>query len=243
MQLWRGRYWTCVIGEQGDEERRCPWVTLGRVAGRGKAAARSKLREIVKREVGDSRPDPEYQWDLFVRRKFLPPHVSRWRPATATSTSRVFENHIIPAFGRQPLNSIGKLDCQQWLDAKAVTGSKSLVSKCHYYLRSGFGEAVDMKFLDQSPAEKLALPRTRAVIKRHLSVDEVRLLLSGCVNLRDRVIVKLCLFYALRSEELFALRWDDIREGRRDGDPGQHPGAVRQNGKGTRVRAGPEGSR
>lgn len=194
VQLWRGRYWTCVIGEQGDEKRRCHWVTLGRVAGRGKAAARSKLREIVKREVGDSRPDPEYQWDLFVRRKFLPPHVSRWRPATATSTSRVFENHIIPAFGRQPLNSIGKLDCQQWLDAKAVTGSKSLVSKCHYYLRSVFGEAVDMKFLDRSPVEKPALPRTRAVIKRHLSVDEVRLLLSGCVNLRDRVIVKLCLF-------------------------------------------------
>jgi hypothetical protein len=209
---WYGRYYVYVLGEDGKERRKFRLVVLGAVTEMTKADAKRKLQRIIDRETAQpgARPDPEMLWQDFVRDRFLPTREDSWKPSTRKSALSFYETVIIPAFSDRPLDSINEFDCQKWLNRQKGK-SKSHVLHANTHLKAVFRAAVRQKFLDQSPAEELIIPRYGRSAKRHLSVDEIKLMLSGLMELRDRLIFRLHILCDLRPGETFALRWDDVQ--------------------------------
>lgn len=81
------------------------------------------------------------------------------------------------------------------------------------YLRAILDTAVDRKLIDRNPARKLrAKSRKRPSSQSH-SLEECDLLLSQ-VSGGDHLAIRLLAQLGLRSEELFALRRDDVRDGK-----------------------------
>lgn len=191
VKKWQGHWYVYVRDADGCERRKHRSKTLGLRARMRKSEANRLLRQIIDQETGDqvtAQPDDTITFDWFWRRRFLPIREKKWRRSTRATVTAVIEGYAIKRFGPVPLSKLTRFDLQKYLFEVADARSSSVVKKLHVWMKAILAEAVEQEFLKKNPAQKLDLPLMRAVCKRNLSVDEIRLLL-GVVEGRDRLIV------------------------------------------------------
>lgn len=140
--------------------------------------------------------------------------------STFLKTTRIFENHILPAFGDYRIANIDTAICQkhvnQW--AKKLTRFRMVKNYASLVMKYAMKHGI----IDKNPFELVEMP----VIKKKINLEEDEeefenfytreqlLHFLDCLekdsNLRRIAIFYLIAFTGMRRGEVFALRWADV---------------------------------
>lgn len=142
----------------------------------------------------------DFAKDAFDRRLHL-------RPATRSRDESYLRNHVVSAFGPQPLSSIAKADVQAWV--RQLSEEKKLaprtVRECFRILSSIFSDAVEERLVAESPCRGVSLPRVEVKERRFLLPDQVRDL-AEAIDTRFETYVYAGAYLGLRWSELAGLK-------------------------------------
>src|SRR3984885_14924371 len=147
-----------------------------------------------------------------LAREYVDLNKPNWGANTVRSSENLIDTHLIGRLGPRPIRDLSDAELQRLVNEYVEKdSSKSLLSKLTLYLRAILDMAVDRKMIDRNPARKLkAKSRKRSSNLAHTLEECDRLLaqVSGSDHLAIRLLAQL----GLRSEELFALRRNDVRD-------------------------------
>ena len=212
---WRGYFNLKIIdAATGLTKYRQQSVLLGpaeKPLSASKLKAYDLLRAEIQRVTGGglgARPDGTITLEKFTRERWLPLREAKWRPSSKASAMHTL-SHIFGKFGAVPLDQLDKVVMQSWLNDLAKTHSKSLVLHAKFYLKSILSEANDQGYISRSPANKLESPRTTAVSKDTLTIEQYRAVVKALEEPYD-LMVQIAVACAFRPSELLALRWRDL---------------------------------
>ncbi len=145
-----------------------------------------------------------------LAREYVALSKPNWGWNTVRTSENLIQVHLIGRLGHRPVRELGDAELQRLLNEYVEKdSSKSMLSKLTLYLRGILDMAVDRRMIERNPARKLkAKSRKRSSSTFH-TLEEYDWLLfqvSGWIHLAIRLLVQL----GLRSEELFALRRNDV---------------------------------
>lgn len=86
---------------------------------------------------------------------------------------------------------------------------------CHTHakaIRAFFNFCVDDGYLSSSPCDKVSMPKRRKIKPIILNDAEIKLVLSKCLTLRDKLILSMSLDTGLRANELVTLNFENIQD-------------------------------
>ena len=147
-----------------------------------------------------------------LAREYVDLNKPNWGENTARVSEKLIEYHLIGKLGTRPVREIADAELQRFINGYVEAGaSSSQLSKLTMYLRAILNVAVDRRLIERNPARKLkAKSRKRASNLFHQEQQCGALLAQ--VSGRDHIAVRLLVQCGLRSEELFVLRRNDVRE-------------------------------
>src|SRR5262249_6944879 len=126
---------------------------------------------------------------------------------------QIIEDHLIAKLGARPLRELSDSELQRFMNGFVEQGaSRSFLAKLGLFLRGILNMALDRELILHNPARKLrAKSRKRACNLAH-TLEECDMLLAE-VSGADHLAIGLLVQLGLRSEELFALRRNDVQGG------------------------------
>ncbi|SPF42730.1 putative Integrase family protein [Candidatus Sulfopaludibacter sp. SbA4] len=211
VKKWQG-HWFVYRVIDGKEKRIHRNRIIGLKSELKKWEAEEKLRAKVEEETGQLRAiEGDCTFGFFWEHRYLPTRT--WEPATKSAVVSVVKRHLIPAFGPRRLTEVDKFEMQKHLNALAESYSRSVVKKVRVQLAAVLEEAVEQEIIPKNMARKLKMPPTKKPCERFLSIDDYNALMLE-LEFRDRLIVRIAVTLGLRPGELFALRWNDVEDGR-----------------------------
>ena len=230
-QLPRGSYWArwyrYVKQEDGQEKRSPREKIITKDLARSfriateyegpltKADAQRVLDLLIARDAGTYTPPNVAASFGQVAREFLVVVEPGWGPHTVRTSKGLIESALIGGkLGSRPVVELTEIELQQFLNEHVSAGaSRSKLAKLLLYLRNIFDHAVMKKIISTNPARnpgyRLKAKSRKAVSERYLSMEECQRLLSEVVG-ADHLAIRILIQLGLRSEELFALRRDDV---------------------------------
>jgi integrase len=117
---------------------------------------------------------------------------------------------LIKAFEDFELVDLSRDRLQKFLDQKARSLSRSLVSHLRWDLNAIFKMAAEDAIIEGNPAGSLVTPKeAKTRTQRVMTKEQVRLALS-VLDLRERVIFLLAVLAGVRPGEILALRWGKV---------------------------------
>lgn len=180
-----------------------------------KADAQRVLDLLIARDAGTYiQPDTSATFEQ-VAREYLAIAEPSWGPHTVRTSRGLIKHALIGCrLGSRPVIEITELELQQFLNEHIEAGaSRSKLSKLLLYLRNILDHAVLKKIIAVNPARnpgyRLKAKSRKTVSGRYLTIEECRRLLA-VVSGADRLVLRILIQLGLRSEELFALRRDDL---------------------------------
>jgi len=210
-KIWYGHYFVYELDAAGREKRRHVGLVLGEKSKLRKWEAESKLRTEISRASKNLPTGNGITFAWFTRERFLPMREPQWAPSTRETNLYSIERHILPALGETPLAEIDKFKCQVFLNNVAKNGfSFTVVDHCRTMLKAILEEALDADLIGKNPARKLVNPETPEPDKQVLPKDQARKLIES-LEFRDRLMVMIAAFCAMRPGEIFGLRWSSWR--------------------------------
>jgi len=179
-----------------------------------KTDARKVLEKLIR--ASNSSPAAAFNARLTfgdLAREYVDLNKPNWGENTTRVSEKLIEPHLIAKLGVRPVRELADAELQRFINAYVEMGSsKSQLSKLTMYLRAILDLAVDRRLIERNPARKLkAKSRKRSSSLSHTSEESGALFAT--VSGRDRVAIRIAVQLGLRSEELFALRRNDVREG------------------------------
>ena len=226
-KLPRGRYWVRwrIYSRQVDgaqQVRRAEKIVdrdvaerLGFVLDYSGALTKTDAWKVLAKLISDSNSLPAAfnARPTFgeLAREYIELNKPHWERSTSRVNVQIIEDHLIGRLGVRLVREIAEADLQRIINEYVERdSSRSLLGKLVTFLRAILDVAVDRRLIDRNPARKLrAKSRKRACNLSHNS-EECASLLRG-VSGRDHVAIRLLVQLGLRSEELFALRRNDVR--------------------------------
>lgn len=202
---WIAQWW-----EQGHRRKK----TLGSASAMPKAQARRELDAILAPINNQTEaPSSEKRWGDFVKDVYLPFYRRKWKRSSASTNTDRLRIHLEPVYGERTLGSFSREELQQFLDGKAQAGlSYSVVAHLRWDLRQIFRMAVCEGYLDRNPAELLFIPReAKRPVHTAMTREEVQRCFLA-LELRERLVVKFAILAGLRPGEIFALKWEHLKE-------------------------------
>lgn len=178
--------------------------------------AEQKLRDLIAAENGKTTTsalgvDPKnITLGWFVEQRHLP--MMTCRETTKRKTAWEIRRYLTKQFGERSLMEIGLFELQMHLNKLARSFSDSVVRHTYVNIRSIFNNAVDLEFLEKSPARKLNMPDTREPDRSVLDAGTIMDLLDAIEHPMDRCVFAVGVFCALRTAEVFGLTWDCWRD-------------------------------
>ena len=143
----------------------------------------------------------------YVSNVYLPQRRKKWKDSTDQTTTERIQTHLLAAFENFELVDLTRDRLQTFLDQKARSLSRSVVSHLRWDLNAIFKMAADDAIIHGNPAGSLVTPKeAKTKAKRTLTKEQVRLALS-VLDLRERVIFLLAVLVGMRPGEILALRW------------------------------------
>lgn len=146
-----------------------------------------------------------------LAREYVDLNKPNWGENETRVTGNLITLHLIGKLGARPVRELTDAELQRFINGYVENGSSvSLLSKLLAHLRAILNVAVDRRLIDRSPARNLkAKSRKRRCNLSH-NLEQCDALYS-VVSGRDHVGIRILVQLGLRSEELFALRRDDVR--------------------------------
>lgn len=133
------------------------------------------------------------------------------KPSTTTRYRGLIDRHIVPEFGRRPLNSVSRHEVQAWATELAARRSASTARQALGLVRQAYAEAVADGVVARNPARGVRLPRVVSNPPRPLTHDQLWRLVAA-LGPRDRALVLVMGYGGLRWGEAAALRCRDVSE-------------------------------
>jgi integrase len=180
----------------------------------GKGEAESILSAILQPiNKGVARePKPVYTFEQFVESVYLPFCRRSWKESTEGTSEQIVKTHLCSEFGKQLLHAVRRDELQDFLDRSALELGSSVVKHLRWFLNAIFKLALSDGLVLSNPAAELRIPKKcrpgRAM--RPLTEEEVLDYLE-VFDLRERLIARLAVFEGLRPGEIFAIRWNAVR--------------------------------
>lgn len=138
------------------------------------------------------------------------------KESTLLKTERLFKNHIIPAFGKSPIDEINPIDVQTQMYAwhKKLMRANMVMN----YAGLIFDYAIRMQLIASNPTKVIKKPVRKKAIKEDKDLNfydkaelkEFMTILESSPNFRVHVYFRLLAFTGIRKGESLALKWSDI---------------------------------
>ena len=184
------------------------YATLGLYSKMNKSQAEEKRDELLN-EVNTRNavaPDPHITFGEFLEGVALPFLRSKWKRSTAATSENRIRHHLLLEYRDTRIADLGLKGLQSFLNAKAVTLSKSSVAHLRWDLHSIFKLALAEGYADRDPTAALYTPRQAAVSEsRVMNKEEVEQYINA-LEQRECVIAHLALFVGVRPGEILALQ-------------------------------------
>lgn len=211
---WYGEYFIYRRNRAGEEVRIHRTAILGLCSEVKRSEAAKELQRLIEAESGAAkRGDYSVTFAWFAKNRYLAMHGPALKDSSREVIEWLLDHHLIPEFGELALADMDRFRMQSYLKRLADAGrSSSFIHKARTYLKAILEEAVDHEYISRNQANLLEAPRVAEKPKRYLKPEECKRLI-GAAHGRDRLILELFIFCALRPGELFALRWDDWEPG------------------------------
>ena len=149
----------------------------------------------------------------YLRADFGQDAVRPKTEGTTANTQHIVRQHLIPRWGNEIAEDIKPLDLQRWL--KSLHSDKELawttVSKIRGVMLRIYKVGILHELVSKNPAQPVETRSTtnyRAIV---ITPQQTRSILRTLSSPLHRILVFTCAATALRSSELLALRWADIR--------------------------------
>jgi integrase len=210
---WYGHFYIYVRQSDGTEKRHHRGLLLGKRSEMDKVTAKDRLRAHILSTAGttDTKEDDTVTLRWFTNNRYLPMRAPQWAPSTRETNLYYIEKHILRALGETALADINKFKCQMFINQLAKDGfSFTVVDHCRTILKAILEEAIEADLTGKNPARKLVNPDTPASDKQVLPKEQARALIQS-LQFRDRLVMMIAAFCAMRPGEIFGLRWSSWR--------------------------------
>ena len=181
-----------------------------------KGDAQRVLDLMISRDAGTyTPPDTSVTFGLIAR-DYLATVEPGWGAHTIRTSKGLIEYALIGGkLGVRPVVELNEIELQQFLNEHVASGaSRSKLSKLLLYLRNILDHAVVKKIIASNPARnpgyRLKAKSRKAVSQRYLNIEECQRLVAAAGDSPHPLIFRILIQLGLRSEELFALRRNDV---------------------------------
>lgn len=110
------------------------------------------------------------------------------KPQTEAHYRSLLRSRILPAFGDSRLDSITRLQVQQWVSQMAGEVSAKRTTAAYRLLRQMLSEAVKHDYLIRNPADDIRLPRVERRDLEPLSIDQLKAVARHCGRYESLVL-------------------------------------------------------
>jgi integrase len=176
---------------------------------------KSDARKVLEKLIADSNATPvAFNSKTTFRdlaREYIAMNKPGWDADTARVNEQLIKTHLIGKLGDRPVRELtDDVELQDLINGYVEAGSsQSLLTKLVMFLRAILKRAVKRELIKSNPAEEVkARSRKKRSGLRHTS-EECAALYAAVFG-RDHLAIRMLVELGLRSEELFALRRNDV---------------------------------
>ena len=143
-------------------------------------------------------------------------YKSKQQSLTKASREQIAKNHIIPKWGRSPIDSIKTSDLQLWFnDLESQGYSHETLLKIKNNMNPALDAAVEDGYISHNPLRSTRLKIGGAETIHHKAIPHekmqaVRVMISDIQDDRVRRMATLLCNTGMRLEEILGLKWEDI---------------------------------
>ena len=143
-------------------------------------------------------------------------YKSKQQSLTKASREQIAKNHIIPKWGRSPIDSIKTSDLQLWFnDLESQGYSHETLLKIKNNMNPALDAAVEDGYISRNPLRSTRLKIGGAETIHHKAIPHekmqaVRVMISDIQDDRVRRMATLLCNTGMRLEEILGLKWEDI---------------------------------
>jgi len=150
----------------------------------------------------------------YIEDEYLVVKSRTWKASTRATTEQIIATHILDPIGDRTLATITRRELQALLDGLAAAGkSASIVEHVRWQLKAIFNMAVADGLIQVQPAAALVQPVVKAApVKQVMTADQVKLA-EFCLEIRERLLLRLAAVEGLRPGEVVGLRLADVDGG------------------------------
>ena len=182
-----------------------------KASGTTKTAAKAKLREILRdQDNGTAVTTGKYTVGDAVH-DWLDYGLTGRSPATVSNYRTIAEKHIVGQLGAQKLRDLTTDDVDRWLRAEARSMSTRTLRLVHSLLNRAVRHAMARDKVMRNVVELCSVPTGREGRRsKSLTFTQAEKLLRAAEDSPMRAYIVLSLLTGARTEELRALRWEDV---------------------------------
>lgn len=202
-----------VYDENGKPSQ--PKVYLGLVKDMTKSEALKKRAEIMAERLHQApRTAPSLKTGMtletFYKERFLILRT-HWSEAHRDSFAYIMESHVLPPLGHHPVAVIDKIMVQGVLNRMEAKYSWSTIDHVRRKLYEVMEEALEQEFITKNSVKKTNIPaNARKPEKPVIKADWLSALISKVTDGRDKAILMVATFCALRTSEVFGMPWGNF---------------------------------
>jgi integrase len=185
--------------------RKAASTALHKVQAGGDPAEEKRLRRTA--------PKPLANDFASIAREYLTQQVKRNSAgSTYRETARIFEQDVIPQWGRRLIGSIVKRDVIALVDKKVADGAEVQANRVLARLKTMFAWAVGKDIISASPCDGVKPPTKETARDRVLSDEEIRAFWRAADELGWPFgpLFQLLLLTAQRRDEVADMQWTEI---------------------------------
>jgi integrase len=179
--------------------------------GRTKTEAKEKLKEALRDyEDGLSAEPAAYSVKQAVE-DWLRYGLNGRDTATVDTCTNLCRTHLVPDLGARRLRELTAEDIDRWLARKATTLSTRTLQALHSCLNRSVKRAMARDKVKRNVVALCSVPRGQGGRpSKSLRLDQAEAILQASAGGRMHAYIVLSLLTGARTEELRALRWEDV---------------------------------
>ena len=218
----KGKRYYAVVYEGVDRangKERHRWYAGGTT----RREAERMLADLLKRQHdGDYRAPERITLETYLVKRWLPAVKSQLRPSTYESYRLNIENHVVPAIGVLPLQSLQPEDLDEFYAQLLTTGrlngrggalSVKTVRNVHGTIRKALADAYRKGTVNRNVADLADPPKFSSRPKPEMKVwspEQLREFITEVDGERLYPAVYLAANTGMRRGEVLGLRWQDV---------------------------------